>query len=160
MHVCVNCTRTMYRYMYLFVKLSTILHNSHNLKSIGRMCFIHWFVFACFQQLFRSQQQQQQQQAAAAAALSAAAAANTPAQLQLLQQQQYLQQQQLAAAAAGLAPTTFATAPPTPYIINPQEPYVIAGKYARTAFIRFRILNSEQRAVVNFHVCSSSDCAR
>ncbi|XP_065223237.1 maternal protein pumilio isoform X3 [Planococcus citri] len=81
------------------------------------------------QQLFRSQQQQQQQQAAAAAALSAAAAAaaNTPAQLQLLQQQQYLQQQQLAAAAAGLAPTTFATAPPTPYIINPQEPYVIAG---------------------------------
>lgn len=95
---------------------------------------LHSFVF-CLQQLFRTQQQQQQQQAAAAAALSAAAAANTPAQLQMLQQQQYLQQQQLAAAAAGLAPTTFATAPPTPYIINPQEPYVIAGKSRDTLLL-------------------------
>uniref|UniRef100_A0A1B6D0L4 PUM-HD domain-containing protein n=1 Tax=Clastoptera arizonana TaxID=38151 RepID=A0A1B6D0L4_9HEMI len=66
------------------------------------------------QQLFRSQQQQ--------------AAAAPAQQIQLLQQQQYLaatqQQQQL----AGLAPAPGATfAPPAPYIINPQEPYVIAG---------------------------------
>lgn len=55
-----------------------------------------------------------------------AGAANpaTAQQLQLLQQQQYLQQQQQLT--AGLPGATFA--PPAPYIINPQEPYVITGK--------------------------------
>ncbi|XP_073983780.1 pumilio isoform X6 [Rhodnius prolixus] len=72
------------------------------------------------QQLFRGQQQ---------SAGGAAAAAAAAQQLQLVQQQQYLaatQQQQLA---AGLAAPAAATFPPhgPPYIINPQEPYVIAG---------------------------------
>ncbi|XP_039296325.1 pumilio homolog 2 [Nilaparvata lugens] len=65
------------------------------------------------QQLFRTQQP-----------------ATAAQQIQLLQQQQYhlaaatQQQQQLGLA----APTPGATfAPPTPYILNPQEPYVIAG---------------------------------
>nr|XP_018913429.1 PREDICTED: pumilio homolog 2 isoform X6 [Bemisia tabaci] len=67
------------------------------------------------QQLFRSQQQQ--------AAVAGAANPATAQQLQLLQQQQYLQQQQQLT--AGLPGATFA--PPAPYIINPQEPYVITG---------------------------------
>lgn len=57
-------------------------------------------------------------------------AVNPAQQIQLLQQQQYQhlaatqQQQQL----AGLAPAPGATfAPAAPYIINPQEPYVIAA---------------------------------
>ncbi|XP_026815082.1 pumilio homolog 2 isoform X3 [Rhopalosiphum maidis] len=103
------------------------------------------------QQLFRNHQAQQAAAAAAAAANPAAAAAVAAQQLQLIQQQQQQQfhlqqQQQLAAAAAGLAaaasaPTatpvaaaaaaaTFAppgTTATTPYIINPQEPYMIAG---------------------------------
>ncbi|VVC43701.1 Hypothetical protein CINCED_3A001942 [Cinara cedri] len=104
------------------------------------------------QQLFRNHQAQQAAAAAAAAAANPAAAAAVAAQqLQLIQQQQQQQfhlqqQQQLAAAAAGLAAAasapattpvaaaaaaaTFAppgTAATTPYLINPQEPYVIAG---------------------------------
>ncbi|XP_050422637.1 maternal protein pumilio-like isoform X2 [Adelges cooleyi] len=104
------------------------------------------------QQLFRNHQAQQAAAAAAAAAANPAAAAAVAAQqLQLIQQQQQQQfhlqqQQQLAAAAAGLAAAasapaatpvaaaaaaaTFAppgTAGTTPYLINPQEPYVIAG---------------------------------
>ncbi|VVC43704.1 Hypothetical protein CINCED_3A001942 [Cinara cedri] len=102
--------------------------------------------------LFRNHQAQQAAAAAAAAAANPAAAAAVAAQqLQLIQQQQQQQfhlqqQQQLAAAAAGLAAAasapattpvaaaaaaaTFAppgTAATTPYLINPQEPYVIAG---------------------------------
>ncbi|XP_050541746.1 pumilio homolog 2-like isoform X2 [Daktulosphaira vitifoliae] len=104
------------------------------------------------QQLFRNHQAQQAAAAAAAAAANPAAAAAVAAQqLQLIQQQQQQQfhlqqQQQLAAAAAGLAAAASApaatpvaaaaaaasfappgTAATTPYLINPQEPYVIAG---------------------------------
>jgi len=100
-------------------------------------------------QLFRNHQAQQAAAAAAAAAANPAAAAAVAAQqLQLIQQQQQQQfhlqqQQQLAAAAAGLAAAASAPAatpaaaaatfaPPgttatTPYLINPQEPYVITG---------------------------------
>ncbi|XP_050541747.1 pumilio homolog 2-like isoform X3 [Daktulosphaira vitifoliae] len=103
-------------------------------------------------QLFRNHQAQQAAAAAAAAAANPAAAAAVAAQqLQLIQQQQQQQfhlqqQQQLAAAAAGLAAAASApaatpvaaaaaaasfappgTAATTPYLINPQEPYVIAG---------------------------------
>ncbi|XP_014244015.1 pumilio homolog 2 isoform X4 [Cimex lectularius] len=76
--------------------------------------------FLAKQQLFRGQQQ---------TASGAAAAAATAQQLQLVQQQQYLaatQQQQLAGLAAAPATATFPPHAP-PYIINPQEPYVIAG---------------------------------
>lgn len=76
-----------------------------------------------FQQLFRGQQQTPNGAAAAAAAAQ---------QLQLVQQQQYLaatQQQQLAGLAAAPAAATFPPHAAPPYIINPQEPYVIAGDY-------------------------------
>lgn len=82
----------------------------------GLIC-ISWVThsFICLlQQLFRNQN----------------TAVNPAQQIQLLQQQQYQhlaatqQQQQL----AGLAPAPGATfAPAAPYIINPQEPYVIAA---------------------------------
>nr|XP_014279851.2 maternal protein pumilio isoform X6 [Halyomorpha halys] len=73
------------------------------------------------QQLFRGQQQ---------STVAGAAAAAAQQQLQLVQQQQYLaatQQQQLAAGlAAAPAAATFPPHAP-PYIVNPQEPYIIAG---------------------------------
>lgn len=114
---------------------------------------------AFVQQLFRNHQAQQAAAAAAAAANPAAAAALASQQLQLIQQQQQQQfhlqqQQQLAAAAAGLAAAASAPAatpvaaaaaaatfaPPgttatTPYIINPQEPYMIAGKCTTACYI-------------------------
>uniref|UniRef100_A0A0K8T505 PUM-HD domain-containing protein n=1 Tax=Lygus hesperus TaxID=30085 RepID=A0A0K8T505_LYGHE len=73
------------------------------------------------QQLFRGQQQ---------TANGAAAAAAAAQQLQLVQQQQYLaatQQQQLAGLAAAPTAATFPPHAAPPYIINPQEPYVIAA---------------------------------
>ncbi|CAB0005629.1 unnamed protein product [Nesidiocoris tenuis] len=72
-------------------------------------------------QLFRGGQQ---------TANGAAAAAAAAQQLQLVQQQQYLaatQQQQLAGLAAAPAAATFTPHAAPPYIINPQEPYVIAA---------------------------------
>lgn len=88
-------------------------------QRILRLSLIPSPLSLCPQQLFRSQQQQQ---------LSAAVGNAT--QLQILQQQQYAhlqQQQQL----AGLATPGATFAPPTPYIINPQDPagsYVIASE--------------------------------